>query len=261
MFKSILFHVKDGVASVTINRPEVSNSFSPDTYPEIRSAMELCDGDAQIRAVRITGSGTHFSAGGDIKRFRQLIDSGNCLPREGVLQAGQMVDSVRKCRKPVVAVLNGATIGAGAGLALACDFRVMEESSRIAFSFINMGFSGDTGTMYFLMRMLGAAKTTELMMLGDSLNGKESYSLGLASRLAPTGQLTSEADRLITELCNKPTHALGRQKQMMYEFFAADFLNFTEREADFMHDTGKTADHREAVTAFLEKRRPVFTGM
>jgi len=261
MNHTILFTSGKGVAEITINRPELSNAFAPETYQEIKEAIEYCDQNPDIRVVRITGSGKHFSAGGDIKRFSKLFEEGKYLSRENVLRAGHMVDAIRKCGKPVVAVINGAAAGAGAGLALACDFRVMAESSKIAASFINMGFSGDTGTMYFLKHMLGTAKTIELMIMGKTVCGKDAYAMGLANILSADDQLTQEADRLVAELQSRPTYAIRRQKELMYEFFFQDFLAFVEREADYMCDTGKTDDHREAVNAFMEKRKPVFKGL
>lgn len=260
MYEYITVEKKGTVATITLNRPEVGNAFAVTEYDEVRLAVEDCGSDPAVRVVVITGAGKNFSAGGDIHRFQQNIASGDYIKRENVLRAGGMTHAVRLCPKPVVAVVNGAAAGAGCALALACDFRILTARSKLAMAFINMGFSGDTGGIYFLERMVGIAKATELMTLGTPVDGEEALRLGLATRLAQEGALETAAAEFVALLATKPTQAIARQKRLYYEFFYRDLTQFTQREADFMYETARTEDHQEAVSAFLEKRSPQFTG-
>lgn len=260
MFETINYQVLDGVATITINRPEVSNAFSLITYNEVREAVEKAGESSDVRVVVITGEGKHFSAGGDIKRFKMLIETEAYLAPEGVLATGAMAKSVKLCPKPVVAKVNGAASGAGCALALACDFRVMEPNSKLIMSFINMGFSGDTAGLYFLNRMIGTAKATEAMTFAKPIKAEEALSLGLATKVSKEGELDTATEELVNTLKNRPTQAIARQKQLNFDFFFNDLDEFVEKEAQYMVETGRTADHKEAVYAFLEKRKPDFTG-
>lgn len=260
MFETIIYKVEDHVAKITINRPEVSNAFSLATYKEIKEAVEEAGASDDVRVVVITGTGKHFSAGGDINRFKMLIETKEYLPPEGVLATGAMAESVKLCPKPVVAMINGAASGAGCALALACDFRIMDVDSKLIMSFINMGFSGDTAGMYFLNRMIGTAKTAEIMTFAKPIKMPEAVSLGLVTETAEAGQLEEATARFVELLKNRPTQAIARQKRLNYEFFFNDLKAYVEKEAQFMVECGRTADHAEAVQAFLEKRKPNFTG-
>lgn len=260
MYQNILLQTSGSIATITFNRPEFSNAFAAGTYDEVPSALSECGSNAEIRAIILTGAGKHFSAGGDIHTFKARIEDGTYLNRGNVVKAGAMADAVRLCPKPVIAMVNGAAAGAGCALALACDFRVMTPKSRLGLSFINMGFPGDTGAMYYLQRMVGTAKTLELMAFGSMISGEEAYRLGLATQLVPEEQLHQAAEDLARQLASKPTQAIARQKRLMYEFFYRELSAFHQREADFMREASMTNDHKEAVDAFLEKRSPQFSG-
>lgn len=259
-FQYILLELDGAVATVKLNRPEVGNAFAPESYVEVRQALEDCGEDPDVRVIVLTGCGKHFSAGGDIRNFKKYIEAGTYIQRKNVLRAGQMTQAVRLCPKPVIAMVNGAAAGAGCALALACDFRVMTPKSKLGISFSNVGLSGDTGCMYFLERMLGAARAAEAMMLGEMIGGEQAFRLGLASRLAAEDALPEETYGLAHHLAGRPTQAIARQKQLNYEFFYRDLEQFNRREADFMYETSRTEDFKEAVYAFLEKRSPQFYG-
>lgn len=158
-YKTILIDVKDRVATVTINRPELSNAFAPETYGEIGDAAASLGDRPDVGAIVITGAGKHFSAGGDIKRFKYLIDQKLYLDADSVAKVGrQMVSGIRRCPKPVIAMINGVATGAGLSCALACDFRVVDPRSKMIMGFINMGLSGDNGSIYNLVRLIGPEK-------------------------------------------------------------------------------------------------------
>lgn len=260
VYTTIMYEVKDSIATLTLNRPEVGNAFAQESYIEVRNALDAASEAPQVRVVVITGAGKHFSAGGDIRRFQRLIASGVFLQRENIMAAGRMAARIKTCNKPVIAMVNGAAAGAGCSLALACDFRVVTPKSKLVMSFIKMGLSGDTGGMYYLERLVGVARATELMMTGTAVDGTRAVELGLATRLAQEGCLAEETNRLARELAAAPTFALARQKQLIMETFYQDLAKYADREATYMADCSRTQDFAEAVTAFLEKRPPKFTG-
>ena len=260
MYQTILYEVKNAVATITLNRPEVGNAFAKESYVEVRQALEAASEDSDVRVVVITGNGKHFSAGGDIRRFKNLITSGAFLQTENVMAAGQMAAKIKTCNKPVIAMVNGAAAGAGCSLALACDFRVVTPKSKLVMSFVKMGLSGDTGGMYYLEKLVGVGRATELIMTGTPVNGTRAYELGLANRLADEERLKEETYAFAQELAKAPTFALARQKQLLMETFYAELAEYTEREAAYMVECSHTHDFAEAVDAFLEKRQPNFLG-
>lgn len=260
MFDTIIYGVKDQIGTVTLNRPESGNAFAKESYLEVREALKSASADGDIRAVVITGAGKHFSAGGDINRFKGLIQSGEYIQKENVAAAGRMAAAVRECSKPVIAMINGAAAGAGCSLALACDFRVVTPKSKMVMAFVKMGLSGDTGGLYYLQRLVGIAKATQLMMIGDPVTGEEALRLGLATVLAEEGKLEEETYALARRLANSATFAIARQKKLIYETFYADLATYSEKEADYMVECSHTADFAEAVDAFLQKHPPRFSG-
>ena len=150
--------------------------------------------------------------------------------------------------------------GAGCSLALACDFRIMEPKSRLSMAFINMALPEDTGGIYYLYKLLGPARTEELIMTGRPVGGEEAFRLGMANRLAPEGGLYEETMAFAGELAARPQLAVKRQKQMILDFFYKDIAAFTEGEGRYMVECSRSEDFAEAVNAFLEKRKPVFRG-
>lgn len=259
-FNNIIVDRKDGIATLTFNRPEAGNAFASESYGEVVEAMNLLGKDEETRVIVMTGKGRHFSAGGDINRFKMLIDTEEYLPREGVRNAGAMARSVKECPKPVISMVNGAASGAGCSVALAADFVVMEEKSRLIMSFIGMGFSADTGGLYFLMRSVGSYRASQMLMLGEQINGVTAHEWGICTKLAKDGELEDVAYALAKDLASRPTKGITGQKKLLNDFFFGDLYQFTEKEADYMAACGKTDDHAEAVNAFLEKRKPQFTG-
>ena len=249
-----------GIAYIILNHPLQLNAFTLNMYDKVAELAEQCSGDDDIRAVVITGSGKHFCAGGDIMRFKQLMDAGKELPQEGVMKTARMAMAVRRCEKPVIAKVNGAAVGAGCALALACDFRIMAENSRLLSGFTKMGFSGDTLGWYWLSRMVGMAKTTEFYMMGNGFTAREALELGVCNLVTPTDQLDQEADAFAAKFADLPTRALAYQKRMFNLVAYPDMEAVAAMEREFMPRCSMLKDHEEAVNAFLEKREPRFTG-
>lgn len=260
MYQHIKLHVENKIGTIAINCPKTANAIGPSIYAEIKDAVCGCVINDDVNVVVLTGEGKHFSAGGDIREFKELIESETYIEEKSIQLAGNTAEAIRRCPKPVIAMINGTAAGAGCSLALACDFRVMEPDSKMSMAFINMGLPGDTGGIYYMYKLLGPAKTEELIMLGRPVNGEEAYAIGLASRLAEKGNLYEETRKLALELAAKPQLAIRRQKEMLLKFFYSDISSFTEAESKYMVECSRSEDFAEAVNAFLEKRKPVFRG-
>lgn len=260
MYNEILFSVENKVATITLNRPDFGNAFAPESYKEIIQAVESCAENPAVGSIVVTGTGKHFSTGGDIKRFKKRIETKTYLNPETVALAGKMSATVRRCPKPVIAMVNGAAAGAGCSLALACDFRIVTPRSKFIMAFIKMGLSGDTGGLYYLQKLVGVGKTTELMMTGAPVVGQEAVTLGMANKLVPEEELSVATNAFAQQMANSPLAAIRRQKSLLNQFFYSDLDEYTKQEAIFMVECSRTADFAEAVDAFLEKRSPVFTG-
>lgn len=260
MYQDILLSVEARVATITLNRPQVSNALSKASYGEIQDAVSACEQDEQVGCIVITGAGKHFSAGGDIASFKRLIESGAYLSEDSIRAAAGMSSGIRRCCKPVVAMINGVATGAGLSVALACDFRIGTPSSKLIMAFIKMGLSGDTGSILLLHKLVGAGTAAEMIMTGAPVGGEQAHRLGLFSRLAEEGQLEAETYAFARTLANGPLFALKKQKELINAFFYSELDAFTEAETKAMAACSRTKDFEEAVNAFSEKRTPQFTG-
>lgn len=257
-YQNILISVKDRIATITLNRPEYSNAFARESYFELADAMKALGDRRDVGAVIITGAGKHFSAGGDIHRFKMLIDTEQYLNAEDIEGVGIMAISIRQCPKPVIAMVNGVATGAGLSCALACDFRIVEPSSKMIMAFVNMGICGDTGSIYNLVRLVGPDKAELMMMTGDAYRGEECVRLGLATVLAESGKLAETTYELAAKLAAKSSTAHGGQKRLIEKYFYRDLKEFSMDEGREIASASRQPDFSEAVHAFLEKRPPKY---
>lgn len=255
-FDSVRIDVENEIATVTLHRPAAGNSFDGAFFAEVAEAIELCDAEEAIKVILLTGAGKNFSVGGDI----QQMSTFDFLTYDVSILSGKMSASVRKCKKPVIAAINGVAAGAGCALACACDFRIMTESSVLMTAFSNVALAGDTGAIYHLYHLVGLAKTIELMALSEPVKGTEALRLGLATKLAEEGELMAEALRFAEKLKNRPLAAIALQKQIYWDTFYQDYEAYCRLEAELFVKSAKTEDHVEAVMAFLQKRKPHFQG-
>ena len=262
MFNDLLFTVENGIATVTVNRPKSLNSLTANTFCELSAAFEACQQNEEVRAVVVKGEGKNFSSGGDVAGFGERLKKGADYEAslKGAKEASRMTESLRQCFKPTVAMVSGVCFGAGLSLALACDFRIIEQKTRMCTGFINAAFSGDSGTIFHLKEMVGFARMTELMMTGRVLQAEEIMQLGLATQMAEEGQLHEAAYGLASRLAKGPTATFARQKQLFWQTFYKDYGHYAELEAQYMAECSMTQDFIEAVTSFLEKRPPQFAG-
>lgn len=232
---------------------------SADCISEIIEELEKLSCDNSVGAVVITGKGKHFSAGGDIKRFKMLIETEQYLQESNIAHADKMASAIRNCPKPVIAMVNGVATGAGLSCALACDFRIVEPGSKLSMGFVNMGLPGDTGSIFMLVRLLGTSAAERIMMTGEPVGGEAAASCGLATMLAPEGELAETTYAFAAKLAEKCSAALAAQKRLVNKYFYGEEMEkYYIDEQREMAAASRQPDFREATFAFLEKRKPVF---
>lgn len=260
MYQHLIYEQQGEIDVVILNRPDTANAFTQEMLDEVAAVFTQIERDSPARAVILKAAGKLFSGGGDIKMFRDLLAAKAPLPVELVLGTGRMALAVRRCKKPVVAVVQGAAAGAGFGLAMACDYRILSESAKLVPAFNGIGLSGDTGLMYFLGKNLGPARTYELMTLKTALSAREAKDLGLATEVVPDDALEAQGQAFTEKLLHKPTRILERQKALLNAYFYSELETFNQEEAVAMHLSSKEEDFAEAVSAFLDKRPAKFSG-
>ncbi|MGI8566124.1 MAG: enoyl-CoA hydratase family protein [Pyrinomonadaceae bacterium] len=258
--KSFLYEVRDGVAWVTLNRPERLNALTFEVYRELTDTFAALGNEDTVRVVVITGAGRAFCSGGDVRDIigdLQGRDIGEML--DFTRLTCELIRNMRALPKPIIASLNGATAGAGAVLALASDLRVASTEARIAFLFVRVGLSGaDMGAAYLLPRYVGLAKATEMLYTGDFISAEEAQRIGLYNRVVPADTLEAETRSLAERLVRGPAFALAMTKEMLNRELDVSLETALEWEAQAQALCLQHPDFREAYKAFLEKREPVF---
>ncbi|MET3293029.1 UNVERIFIED_CONTAM: 2-(1,2-epoxy-1,2-dihydrophenyl)acetyl-CoA isomerase [Brevibacillus sp. OAP136] len=257
MFQTITYEVTDRVAVITMNRPDKFNAFTERMHKEIIEALKQAQKDQDVRCILFTGAGRAFNAGQDLGDvIGQEVDFGGFL-RE---RYNPMVLQFQKTEKPIVAAINGVAAGAGMSVALACDLRVISEKASLVNAFVNIGLVPDSGGCYFLPRIVGLGKALELAMLGEKITADEAYRIGLVNQVFPAEDFAEQALAYARKLASLPTKGIGLIKRTMYKGLQMDLEQTLEYEAYAQEIAGKTADYKEGVTAFIEKRAPFFTG-
>ncbi|MFL5495126.1 MAG: enoyl-CoA hydratase family protein [Gemmatimonadales bacterium] len=248
------------VATITLNRPERLNALTLEVYAELRDAFRRLDTEPGVRAVVITGTGRAFCSGGDVE---DIIGALFARDEAGLLEftrlTGDLILSIRQCRRPVVAALNGTVAGAGAVIAAASDIRIAAESAKIAFLFSRVGLTGaDMGAAWLLPRIVGLAHASELLMLGDFITAERAAQIGLYNRVVPGERLMAEATGVAARLARGPSVAHGVTKQALNEEAAMDLVAAVEWEAQAQAACMRNPNFREAYEAFRAKREPKF---
>ena len=256
MFETIRYDVKDGIAWLILNRPDKLNAFISQMNREVKEAIKAASFDEQVRCVVITGEGRAFCSGQDLSEVDELMDHGQVLRDH----YGPMIKQIRQCEKPIVAAVNGVAAGAGFSLALACDFRLMSERASLVNAFIHVGLIPDSGNLYYLTQLVGQSKAVELAILGEKVLAKEAVAMGLANRLIPSETWEEDVSAFVTRLAALPTKAIGLIKVSLKTISELSFEDYLEQEAQGQRIAGLTKDHREGINAFMQKRKPVFTG-
>ncbi len=258
-YKTLLYSLADGVAEITLNRPEALNAFDDLMAAEFQEALKSAERDPAVRALLITGVGKGFCAGQDLGAVRARPEGLSF--REHLLKTyNPIVAKLRSIEKPVVAAVNGAAVGAGFGLALACDIRYASESAKFRMAFIGIGLAPDSGTSYFLPRLVGMGRALELAYTNDLIDATIALQLGLVNKVFPADALLKEARALAAKLAGGPTKAYGLTKRAMLRAASTSLEEALDYEAHLQDIAGRTGDHKEGVAAFLEKRPPQFKG-
>lgn len=261
--KSFLYEAHDGIATVTLNRPERLNALTFEVYRELTDTFAQLRSEKSVRVVVITGAGRAFCSGGDV---RDIIGKLQGRDAEGLLEFTRMtcelVRNIRACPQPVIASLNGTTAGAGACIALASDFRFASAEARIAFLFVKVGLSGaDMGAAFLLPRLVGLTRAAELLYTGDFLSAEEAHCIGLYNRVISPDELQTETRQFAEQLTRGPAFALSMTKEMLNRELNVSFNTALEWEAQAQATCMQHPDYREAYEAFMEKREPRFKGV
>jgi 2-(1,2-epoxy-1,2-dihydrophenyl)acetyl-CoA isomerase len=260
-YKTILYKVDDGIATITMNRPENLNAINLEMLGELLRALLGCTQDPSVRVILLTGSGRAFSSGGDINIMQQSLDEGRDVyqfMKDWINRVHLLEMQIRTIPKPVLAVINGVASGQGFNLALACDIRLAAESAKFNQSFVKLGLTSQ-GT-YFLPRMVGVSKATELCFTGDIIDAQEAARLGIVNRVVPDDSLEQAALEFARRLGRGPTEALGRIKLLINSSYMTPLDAHMQQECKLIAETAKSEDFQEGVRAFLEKRDPSFRG-
>jgi 2-(1,2-epoxy-1,2-dihydrophenyl)acetyl-CoA isomerase len=260
-------HVEDGVAILTMNRPERRNALSGEMLSGMEKALRDAELATDVACVVLTGAGGAFCSGGDVKGMAEGGRRGGTpVPMDVRIHAQRVQQRATAGRiyempKPVIASLPGPAAGAGLSLALACDLRIAAENAILTTAFARVGFSGDYGGTYFMTQLIGASKAKELYFLSDRIDAKEAERLGLVNKVVPAAALEEETLALAKRLANGATLAYRYMKENINRAATGASLgDCLDLEATHHQHTGLTEDHREAVKAFIEKREPTFKG-
>jgi len=254
--------VADGVATVTLNRPESMNSLSVELKIALREGLDTLANDSAVRAIVLAGAGRAFCVGQDLREHADFLESGSSAPLSTVREHYNPV-AVRLAEmpKPVVAAVRGMAAGAGAGIALLADFRIGGPKTGFLMAFANVGLAADSALSWTLPRIVGHAKATELLLLAEAIDSAEAARIGLLTKLVEDDDaVLPVAQELAARLAAGPTIAYGQIKRELLVAEASTLAVALETEAEAQAICGVTADHRESVAAFVAKRRPEFSG-
>lgn len=259
-YRFIRYSADQGVATLTLCRPEVLNSFNRGMAQDVQHALAHVAQDETVRAVLITGDGRGFCAGQDLAEATAgdvgSIDLGDIVKSN----YAPMVTAIRQLEKPVVCAVNGVAAGAGANLAFACDIVIASEDASFIQSFSRIGLVPDTGGTFFLPRLVGMARATAMMFLADKVPARKAQEYGMIHDVVPAVELLEKAAAVARQLAAMPTKALGLAKRALNASWNNDLLSQLVVEEELQRAAGKTEDYAEGVRAFLEKRKPTYAG-
>lgn len=259
MWKASIFDVRDdGIAVLTLNKPEQLNALDLDFHSDIKAACQIVREDANIKVFVITGAGRGFSAGGNIDSLSSIENEDRLKCR--IENAGLTVQMVYDLDKPVIAAVNGPVAGAGLSLMMACDLVVAAESAVFGFTFIQIAFCPDCGCSYFLINKVGHQKAAELLYFGKILDSREAAQLGLANKIVPDGEALAQSLEWAEKLIRQPLHTISLDKRLLRQASGNSYHQQVAIETTSQVLAWSSEDFKEGARAFLEKRRPSFRG-
>lgn len=257
--EAIELKIENNIAWITLNRPEVFNSFNREMAFLLQETLDNCANDTNVRALVITGNGKAFCAGQDLKEvtdpelnpgFRKILEE----------HYNPIIQKIRSIEKPIIAAVNGVAAGAGANIALACDVVVVTESASFIQAFSKIGLIPDSAGTFFLPRLIGFQKASALMMLGDKVTAQDALQMGMIFKIYPTGLFEEEVMTLASTLAQMPTKAIGLTKRLLNQSMTNNLEQQLALESDLQIEASSSNDYKEGVTAFVEKRKPEFKG-
>jgi len=256
---SIELKIENKIARITLNRPEVFNSFNREMALSMQAILDDCESNKDVRAIVITGNGKAFCAGQDLKE----VTSAELNPGfKKILEEhyNPIVKRIRNIKKPIIAAVNGVAAGAGANIALSCDVVVANEHVSFIQAFSKIGLIPDSAGTFFLPRLIGFQKASALAMLGDKVSADEAEQLGMIYKVIPFEDFNEEVDKLALKLANMPTKALGMIKELFNQSMTNDLNAQLDMESKYQIEAAQSDDYAEGVAAFIEKRKPEFKG-
>ena len=264
MGQHLLTAVQDGIATMTMNRPQARNALSLDMRQDMRAFLAEIEHDPKVRCIVLKGAGDHFMAGGDVKSFSEIVKTTTGEERRRQFEhrihdLHPLVFLMRRMPKPIIASVQGAAAGAGLSFAMACDLIIAADTAFFTLAYINIGTSPDGSGTYFLPRLVGLKKAMEIALLGDRFDAATAKAAGLVNFVVPAATLEAETARLAARLANGPTRAIGNTKRLLNQSLERSMEEQLAAEAVSFADCAASADWAEGVTAFAEKRKPRFT--
>ncbi len=260
IYTTLSFEVKEGIAYITLNRPEALNAINLELSKDLMHALLECERDRNISVIVLKGNGRLFCAGGDLRSF---FTQGERLPqyiKEVTTYLHAAISRLTRMDSPVIASVHGFAVGAGMSLALACDMVIAAETARFKVGYTRVGLTPDGSMSYFLPRLVGLRRALELTLTNRVLSAQEALNWGLITRVVPEGELLSETVAMATQLAAGHRKALGAAKRLMHQGLNETLETQMENESQTIANIAQTSDTREAITAFIEKRAPRFKG-
>ena len=256
--------ITDGVATLTMNRPEARNALSMEMRAQLIEVLHDIENNDTVRCVVLKGAGDHFMAGGDVKGMSESIKKDpSDVRKEFLLRIHDLhpiMFAMRRMPKPIIASCRGAAAGAGVSMALACDLVIAADDAFFTLAYCKIGTSPDGSSSFHLPRAVGIKKAMEIALLGDRFGAQEAKDIGMINFVVPTAELDAETAALAQRLAAGPTHVYGNTKALFYRSLESEFESQLQAEAEYFADCASRADFREGVSAFVEKRSPNFTG-
>ncbi|ALF60370.1 enoyl-CoA hydratase/isomerase family protein [Psychrobacter urativorans] len=264
MTSSLIDYQTDNyIATITMNDPKTLNAFSTSLKNAMMEALNQADADEQVHVIVLQGAGNHFSSGGHIGEMLENGMESEALADKIHFMVSEVAEislKLRNIHKPIIAKLEGAVAGAGMNLALTCDFRIAADNAKFVQAFVNIGLIPDAGGIYLLNQLIGAAKTTELVMLGDKLTAEDMARLNLVNEVVSSEDLDVSVHALATRLSNLPAKALASMKHMINTHAFMGLNEALDMEVNQQTMMAQTEDFKEGITAFMEKRKPIYVG-